>query len=352
MSEGSVFRRKDGKWCGKWKDASGQWKYLYRKTKAEAKQALREALKDRDDNIIPAEKMTLADALQQWLEGAEGTISKRTYMNREALVRIHVQLHAIGSTRLCKLTGEHLRGFYREKLCTLAPSSVGQLHNAINTACKEQVRARTVRSNPAADVKPPRNHNCSRDKGVLTSQQVQSLLETVRGSKYETVKVLGATCALRVGEALALRWEDVDLTAGTVSIRHTLWKGKLYPPKTPQSRRTLKLPERALEALRRHAGQRKEGYLLQTRNGTPVAPENFWCCGWKPALMAAGLDETLTFHQLRHGAASLLLNQNVPVPVVSKYLGHANPGITMKVYAHMIDGTSGIAADGIDAALQ
>jgi integrase len=351
MSEGSVFRRKDGKWCGKWKDANGKWRYLYRKSKAEAKQALRESLKDRDDNIIPAEKLTLNDALQQWLEGTEGSVSLRTWTNREALVRIHVQSHPVGSVRLCRLTGEQLRGFYREKLQSLSPSSVGQLHNAINTACKEQVRARALRSNPAADVKPPSKHS-SKDMNVLTPQQVNRLLETVRGSRYESIIVLGATLGLRVGEVLALRWEDVDLQGGTVSIRHTLWKGKLYPPKTPQSRRTLKLPERALEALRRHAGQRKEGYLLQTRNGTPVAPENFWCCGWKPALRAAGLDESLTFHQLRHGAASLLLNQNVPIPVVSKYLGHASPNITMRVYAHVLAGTSGIAADGIDAALQ
>lgn len=171
-----------------------------------------------------------------------GTVSKRTYVNREALVRIHVQPHAIGFVRLCKLTGEQLRGFYREKLCTLSASSVGQLHAAINSACKEQVRARALRSNPAADVKPPRQQQ-SREKDVLTPEQVRTLLETVRGSRYETLIVLGATCALRVGEALALRWEDVGLQGGTVSIRHTLWKGKLYPPKTPQSRRTLKLPE-------------------------------------------------------------------------------------------------------------
>ena len=63
------------------------------------------------------------------------------------------------------------------------------------------------------------------------------------------------------------------------------------------------------------------------------------------------MPEATTFHQLRHGAASIMLNQNVPVPVVSKYLGHANPGITMKVYAHMIDGTSGLAASGLDEAL-
>src|SRR5829696_9440442 len=135
MSEGSVFRRKDEKWCAKYKDASGKWRYLYRKSKQEAKQALREALKDRDDNIIPLVKLTLSDAVQQWLENMEGTVSRRTYMNREALVRIHIQPHAIGSTRLCKLTGEHLKGFYKEKLRTLSPSSVGQLHNAINSAC-------------------------------------------------------------------------------------------------------------------------------------------------------------------------------------------------------------------------
>ena len=68
-------------------------------------------------------------------------------------------------------------------------------------------------------------------------------------------------------------------------------------------------------------------------------------------LRKAGLPETLTYHQLRHGAASFLLNQNVPIPVVSRYLGHSDPGITMKVYAHMIDGMEGIAAHGMDEAL-
>jgi hypothetical protein len=93
MSEGSVFQRSDGCWCAKWKDARGTWRYLFRKTKTEAKQTLREALRDRDDNIVPADKLTLNDALQQWPEGTEGTISRRTYMNWEALVRIHVRTY-------------------------------------------------------------------------------------------------------------------------------------------------------------------------------------------------------------------------------------------------------------------
>lgn len=350
MSEGSVFRRKDGKWCAKWKDASDKWRYLYRKSEAEAKQALREALKDRDNNIIPADKLTLSHALDQWLENMEGTVSKRTYVNRECLVRIHIRPH-IGSVRLCKLTGEHLRVFYREKLHTLSPATVARLHDVIKKACNEQVRVRTPRHNPTAGVTPPRTHH-SRDMTILTQQQVKLLLETVRGSRYEVIIVLGATCALRVGEALGLRWEDVDLTAGTISIRHTLWRGKLYAPKTAESRRTLKLPQRALDCLLSVSNEASEGYLLSTCNGTPVAAENFWRWGWKPALRRAGLDESLHYHDLRHGAASLLLNQSVPLPIVSKFLGHADPSVTMRVYAHVMDGTSGIAAQGIDSALR
>jgi hypothetical protein len=66
MSEGSVFRRADGKWCAKWKDATGTWRYLYRKSKAEAKKALRQALKDRDEGIIPPTKTTVGVLLDEW----------------------------------------------------------------------------------------------------------------------------------------------------------------------------------------------------------------------------------------------------------------------------------------------
>ncbi len=83
-SEGSVFQRADKKWCGKWKDANGKWSYLYRKTKQEAKQALRAALKDRDDNIVPADKLTLNDALDAWLDGMRDSVSLRTWTNRES----------------------------------------------------------------------------------------------------------------------------------------------------------------------------------------------------------------------------------------------------------------------------
>ena len=351
-SEGSVFQRSDGRWCGKWKDANGKMKYLYRKTKQLAKQALREALKDSDDNIVPANQLTLNDALDQWLENMKDNVSLRTYTNRESLVRIHVKSHPISSVRLTRLDADDLRAFYRVKSKSLSPATVGRLHDVVKKSINPYVKSKRLRSNPADDVRPPKEHQ--RELDVLKPDQLNRLLETVRGSRYEGIIVLGACCALRIGEALSLRYEDCDSVAGTISIRRTLWKGKTYPPKTPQSRRTLQLPSAAREWLVRHReqhGNPKTGYLFQTATGTPIANENFWRWGWKPALRKAGMDEGLHFHDLRHGAISLLLQQGIPVPVVSSFAGHADPAITMKVYAHVISGTSGMAAAGMDAVL-
>ena len=79
MSEGSAYQRQDGRWCGKYKDAKGTWKYIYRKTKSEAKQALREALKNRDDGIIPPSRMTVNTLLDLWLEDT-GIVSGKLWV--------------------------------------------------------------------------------------------------------------------------------------------------------------------------------------------------------------------------------------------------------------------------------
>jgi integrase len=80
-------------------------------------------------------------------------------------------------------------------------------------------------------------------------------------------------------------------------------------------------------------------------------PLIIYVASWKPTVRKAAMPKTLTYHRLRHGAASLLLNEGVPIPVVNRYLGHANPGFIMKVYAHTIDGTSHVAAAAMDSTL-
>jgi integrase len=238
MSEGSVYRRKDGKWCAKYKGTDGTWKYLYRKTKTGAKQALREALRLRDEGTAPVGNKTVGALLDAWLQELEGTVSRRTWVNRECTMRVHLK-PKLGNKRLSKLTPDDISGLYRSKLAEgLAPSYAKRLHIIL----KQALLAKYMSS-----VKPPKVP--SKEMEVLTKEEVLHLLETVRGDRFECVYVLGALCGLRIGECLALRWEDIDLVRGTLTVRRTLWNGKTSQVKTPSSRRTLVAPERVLRAL-------------------------------------------------------------------------------------------------------
>jgi integrase len=240
---------------------------------------------------------------------------------------------------------------YRQLLSEgLSASTVGHTHVILKQAMNAAVRDKHLRDNPLDEVTPPKQKGI--EKSVLAAEQVNYLLETVRGDRFECAFVLCALVGLRIGECLALTFDSLDLERGTIRVERTLYNGECSAPKTLSSRRTLTLPQRALESLVRLCEVSDGGgHLFATSSGKPVNVSNFYKWSWRPAHKRAGLPESLTPHELRHGTASLLLDQNIPVPVVSSYLGHANPGITMRVYAHLIDGTSGMAASGMDEAL-
>lgn len=330
MSEGSVYHRKDGRWVGKYKALDGTWKYLYRKTRDEAKQALRQALEDRDAGVVRT-KQNIGEIVEDWLETARDEVSERTQRNRKSLVNVHIRNQPIAALKPGALTPHYLKRFYASK----TPHAARRLDMLLRDALGGHL----------PKVKKPRHE--AREVEVLTPEQVNELLSHVRGSRYECVFVLGATCGLRIGEILALTHDAVDFERGTLAIRHTLWKGRILPPKTRASRRTIKLPARALEALERH--REDEGYMFPTKTGRPIDESNFHTWFWKPALRNAGLPD-IRFHELRHGAVSLMLSRNVPIAAISRYCGHANPGVTWTTYAHLIGGDDS-AADGMDEAL-
>src|SRR3712207_3228247 len=139
MSEGTVFQRSDGRWCAKYKDARGSWRYLYSKSKGEARKALRVALKDRDEGIIPPSKITVGALLDEWLEDIRHDVSHRTWLTREGFVRNHIK-PAIGKTKLAKLTADDVRGLYRQKSRQrLATSSVKRIHELLKQDRKSAV---------------------------------------------------------------------------------------------------------------------------------------------------------------------------------------------------------------------
>ena len=309
MSEGSIFQRKDGNWCGKWKDATGKWRYLYRKTKAEAKAALRAALQDRDDGIVPASKMTVAVLLDEWLDELAGTVSYRTWLNRESVVRINIK-PTIGAKKLAKLTHKHIQRIYRAKIAEgLAPSTVKRIHILLNQVLKVAVRRKYISTNPIEEVTPPKVHRVERQ--IFSPQQVKLLLDAVRGTRFECAYVLGAACGLRIGETLGLRFEDISFDEGKIRVYRTLWRGSTYPPKTHSSLRTLKLPNRALDALTRaKMDTEDQEWLFATRSGKPVCAEDFHHV-WKKQLRLLKLPENITYQWTCPGSVDKFPSRSV-----------------------------------------
>src|SRR5215212_1606186 len=244
--EGSVYQRQsDGRWVAQYRDAKDKVRYIYRKTKAEAKKALREALQDRDDGFVPTDKLTVGLYLEEWMEERRNTVSARTWRVQESMLRNRVKPH-IADKRLSRLSAKDVRQMYRSLLADgLSPSTIGRIHAVLKQSIQDGVRAKYIRTNPLDDVKPPKVTH--KEKDVLTADEVRRLLDAVSGDRFECVFYLCSLVGLRIGECLALRFDDIDLERGTIRIERTLYHGECSPTKTPSSRRVLSLPQKALQ---------------------------------------------------------------------------------------------------------
>lgn len=194
---------------------------------------------------------------------------------------------------------------------------------------------------------------------------LHTLLKTARPTRSYPAILLAATTGMRRGEVLGLRWLDLDLATGILTVNHTLEETKagltLKEPKTKRSRRNITLPALMVDALRSHKaaqaqerlmlglGRDKNGYVFAALDGGPIRPRNF-SKEFSRIVERAGV-RRVSLHSLRHTHASQLLRDGVHVKVVSERLGHSTVSITLDVYAHTIPNMQADAAARIDAAL-
>jgi integrase len=174
--------------------------------------------------------------------------------------------------------------------------------------------------------------------------------------------VLALTTGLRRGELLALRWDDIDFGSRQLHVLRAMQRvdGKLQvaAPKTGSARRTVVLPYFAVRHLEEHKKRqdaerlalgdtwREHGLVFASSVGTPIEPRNV-NRRWDELRQRAGLDG-LRLHDLRHGCATFLFAQGVPARAIMDVLGHAEIGVTMNTYAHVLPVLRQEAADAID----
>lgn len=359
-----------------------------------------EMLKERGDGrLLPPSKEALSDYLERWLtEEKEGRIRARTLDDYRNVVRRYVTdppkgAPKVGAIRLTNLVPKDFKNLYTFMWDTLglSPRTIQYLHAILRQALGRAVEVGEIPRNPTDKVKP---HTQPKDDAgdddteeavdfkAMTEGEATAFLEAAREDRYYPLWALLVTSGLRPGEALGLRWRDVDLEAGTIHVRRALTRRglpdgvswKLEKPKTKKAVRKVTLAPMVVRALkewrsttgreRLAAGQeyKDHGFVFCSPFGKPVDQGNLYGRNFRRTMAAAKLGTwreavpgrnkrtflpAFRMYDLRHTAATLLLKKGIHVKIVSEMLGHSKVSQTLDTYSHVLPGMQGGAADAM-----
>jgi integrase len=358
----SVYQRIDrnsgkpvpGKYEFTYRDATGRqvWQTATAETKADAK-AERAALIVRMHGGERVERTgrTVGDVAALWLERSLGQKGRWAPSTRERYVRI-VRLHIdgaadhaqkpIGTVKLRDLTVDRVAAWSHANERTLAPTTARIALITLGQVCRFAVRRGWLGDNPVSKLEPAEKPRWTpQPVSPLEPDQLASLLD--HAGNYRALFEFLAYSGLRIGEALGLTWADIDYDAGLIRVHRQLSRRREHTPlKTPASRREVILAPTLAKQLR-------ERWLASSFK----APHHFVFAntlgrgldyrdvgeGFRQTIKRAGVHAPgkLVVHSFRHTFVSLLSAKGLNVVFVSRQLGHADPSITLKIYAHLFE---------------
>ena len=298
-------------------------------------------------NALPQSKIVLAEYLISWLDDAhKHQIAHSTWKRYRALA-IHHIVPVIGQIPLRKIVPSDIQLVLTTmREAGQSPRSQQQARALLSVALGEAENNEYIPSNPVKKVRIPVNKN--REIEPLTIEEVKRLLETYRDTYMSARLHIALLCGLRQGEALGLRWQDIDLVNGVLEVRNQIQmidgKLQLTGLKTERSRRSLVLTAGSLESLKLHknlVAEMRTGYGSPWKDSDLVFPAidgspkqaTIDFNDWKRALRLCGIAKR-RLHDARHTAATLMYGQGVGIEVISRALGHSSSAITSKLYVH------------------
>lgn len=383
QNEGTITQRKDGRWEARislgYDGGKLRRKCVYGKTRKEAQEKLTALLAatQRGLPVSKSERTTVEAFLNEWLSTVvEPSKRPKTALSYRQVAERHI-IPDLGRIPLTKLTAQDVQRWLNRKAqqteirkrvvrepaqkgkkavtrqidveVQLSSRTVLYMREILRNALNQAVRWDLVPRNVATLVKsgPVQRKNLE----VLTPEQAKELLAAAKGHRLEALFSVALAIGLRIGEATGLRWRDIDLREGTITVNHQLQRIKgeltLTQPKTSKGVRTVILPRFATEALQAHhvrqqiidrpyAGEewQETGFVFTSERGTPLDDANVRRT-LRQLLKTANLPH-MRFHDLRHTCASLLLAQKVPPRVVMEILGHSQISLTLNTYSHVI----------------
>lgn len=414
--EGSIAQRPDGRWVARvdlgWQDGARRRKAIYGWTRREVADQLPKALEHARQGMPFADgQQTVGPYLQTWLTLKQATLRPRAYASYEQTIRAHLE-PGLGRVRLARLTPQHVAAWFTtHQVHGASARTIRYARSVLRAALNQARRWDLVSRNAAALVEPPRHH--AHEIQPLTPEQARTLLASVQNHRLGAVVSVAMALGLRVGEALGLRWADVEFDAGTLRVRQALersggdgaarrslmvarrelakrfaaaptrsaerrevrrqldalrarWREvrtaiHFVEPKSARSRRTIRMPTVVVIAMKAHRkGQLEErlaaggawqdaGLVFTSPIGTPLDPRNV--TREFHAMLTAAHVPRVRFHDLRHTAATLLLAQGVDPRTIMETLGHSQISLTLNTYSHVLPALQADAAAKLDAIL-
>jgi integrase len=339
------------------------------KREAEAELIRLKAGADRGNYLDPS-KVTLADFLDRWETWATTQVSAKTHERYRELIALHVRPQ-LGGIQVQKLRPVHLAEFYgklqrpkAEGGAGLAPGTVCHVHGLMRRALGTAIPWGLLTVNPASTAEPPRF--ARKEIEILAPDQIAPVLQALRGRPVYIIAVVGLATGMRRGEMAALRWSDIDLDAGMIRVERSLEQTNagltFKAPKTRAGRRSVSIPASVVAELRQHWRQQQEMRLhlgigrasredlaFPRPDGSPWPPD-FISSEWYRTIRVLKLPK-VTLHALRHTHVSQLIASGLDIVSVSRRIGHANPTVTLSVYAHLFGNTDEKAAAVVERAL-
>ena len=344
-----------------------------RGTKKDAERELNKQLAQVDEgSFVERSATTVAEYARHWQTAiAAAKASAKTLERYGEIIAQHI-IPRLGNIALQKLDGGKIDEFYahlrmagrRDSKGGLAAQTVMHIHRLLSQILSSAVKARKLRASPMQAVQT--TPKVRREEiQVLDDAELAKLLKHLKGRSIYMPVLTAASTGMRRGEILALRWKDIDLDRATLQVAQVIEETKaglaLKEPKTERSRRTIALPARLVQEFRQHRkeqaelrlklglGKDERDLVFPTFDGHLRSPRPF-SKEFAREAEAAGVPH-VTFHGLRHTHITHLLRSGVPVHVVSARAGHANPSVTLNIYAHLLPGQQEGAAAVVDAAL-
>ncbi|MFL0361654.1 tyrosine-type recombinase/integrase [Pseudobacillus sp. 179-B 2D1 NHS] len=369
---GSITKnKKTGKWdfvfsAGK-DPLTGRWKQIKRRGFETKKQAMEEMTKLRaevlQDEFLDLTQMSYARYMEEWFQERKSRLQKTTY-ETHLLFYQNVIKPKLGHLKLQQIAPIQIQKFVNDLVndTSYSEHTIHLIFRIVSASLKKAKVLKLIKDNPTIGITLPKLKR--KEINVWSLEQVNLFITEAKSIKRLTRCFIGFLVSIytgmRQGEILGLRWKDVDFESQTVYIRQTLTqKAEIKTgAKNEASIRSIHIPNKLVDELRAYRKQLLQEKLLLgnkyhdndlvicTRDGRPMIPRNFRKEFYN-VIEKVGLPK-IRFHDLRHTHATILIQQNVNVKLISERLGHSDIETTLNTYSHVLPNMQKSVSDELE----